>query len=731
MTVSQNDLELFARCASGFESVLASELKELRMRRVRPLKGGVAFFGSYADAYRACLWSRVATRIQLVLARIAAKDAQALYSQTRALPWDQHVRRGATIAVDAHGVNDSLRNTKFTALKVKDAMCDALRDAWGVRPNVDAKNPDFEVNVALHAQKATLYLNLSGPSLHRRGYREDGVQTGAPLKETLAAGMLMAAGWPQMAKEGGVLVDPMCGSGTLAIEGALMATNRAPGLVRERWGFEGWASHNEDLWSQVMLDALGQVDDAPDVLVLAGDIDPSALAVARENAQRAGVAPLMRIFEDDAAKLGRHLRGARFAGTSGLLATNPPYGERLLSKQDMPRINKTLAQAARALSVGWKMALITPNTSIDTALGRMPHQVLECFNGPIRTFMRIYAIREESCQECEVVSLAGVQSRVPIAEKNSEQFAARLRKSGKELLRWARKADVSCLRVYDADLPDYALSVDLYLGAYEDANRRAAVVREHRRPGSVDAQRANRRLADACALVCAVLDVPQDGLVCFPWHEEANVRASICVCEAGHQFVPELGAPYQSGLPLWQRGVREMVEREAAGRRFANLFDSSCAATVCAAVGGARTTVTLNAFAHDARWIEQAMAQNGFGGKRHRFVRADARTWIEDQVRSGTQFDLVLCVPPSWLPAQDDAHGEWELGRDGNTLVSLAAKLLAPGGKLVLAYMDKGLGLDVAELERQGLVVTDVCQKTLPYDFARSANEYRCYEIVR
>lgn len=731
MTLSQQDLELFARCASGFESVLATELKELRMRRVRPLKGGVAFFGSQTDAYCACLWSRVATRIQLVLARVVAKDAQTLYTQTRALPWDEHVRKGATIAVEAHGTNECLRNTQFTALKVKDAVCDSLRVSWGVRPNVDAKNPDFQVNVALHAQKATVYLNLSGPSLHRRGYREDGVQTVAPLKETLAAGILMAAGWPQVAKEGGVLVDPMCGSGTLAIEGALMATNRAPGLLRERWGFEGWAAHSEDLWAQVMLDALGQVDDSADALVLAGDIDPSALVVARKNAKRAGVLSLMRVFEDDAAKLGRHLRGTRFAGIPGVLATNPPYGERLLSKQDMPRINKTLAQVAQAMPIGWEMALVTPNTSIDTALGRTPHRVLECYNGPIRTFVRIYAISEGSRQQCEVVSLAGTQCKVPIAEKNSEQFAARLRKSSKGLLRWARKAGVSCLRVYDADLPDYALSVDLYLGSHEDAKRRALVVREHRRPASVDSQRANRRLADACALACAVLDVPQEGLVCYPWHDEASVRTSIRVCEAGHQFAPELGAPYESGLPLWQRGVRELVERDAAGRRFANLFDSSCAATVGVASAGALSTVTVNAFVHDAQWIEHAMEINGFGGRRHRFVRADSRTWTYEQVRLGAQFDLVLCVPPSWLPALDEAHGEWELSHDGDAFASLAAKLLAPGGKLVFACMDKDFELSIAGLEQQGLEVRDVRQKTLPHDFARSANEYRCYEILR
>lgn len=180
MSKPDNSTEYFARCAGGFEQVLADELRGLRMRRVRPLKGGVAFFGELADGYRACLWSRVATRIQLVLARVDAADADELYQAAADLAWEQHVRPGATIAVDAHGRNDHLVNSRFVALKVKDAICDRLRTARGARPDVDPRDPDLAIDVALHQQRATLYLNLSGASLHRRGYRADGVQTEAP-----------------------------------------------------------------------------------------------------------------------------------------------------------------------------------------------------------------------------------------------------------------------------------------------------------------------------------------------------------------------------------------------------------------------------------------------------------------------------------------------------------------------------------------------------------------------
>ena len=717
-----NELELFARCASGFEKVLAGELKGLGMRRVRPLTGGVAFFGQLADAYRACLWSRVATRVQLVIARVPATDADALYQAVLSFAWEEHVPKDATIAVDAHGQNDALRNTRFTALKVKDAVCDRLRDVHGARPNVDTREPDVALDVALHAQRATLYLNLSGTSLHRRGYREDGVQTEAPLKETLAAGLLLAAGWQDIASKGGVLVDPMCGSGTLAIEGALMATNRAPGLLRDRWGFEGWAQHDADLWGQVLTGAYEAIDDAADVLVLAGDVDPSAIAVARQNVRRAGVEAVVRLFVDDAARLGRHLRGPRFGKgatgettAAGLMVANPPYGRRLLTQRDLPHVNEALSAAANALPSSWSLALITPDTSVDTALGRAPRAIIDCYNGPIQAYVRMYALDDESRCACDVVSLGGVRHNVSVAEKNSAQFAARLRKAAKERMRWARKQGVTCLRVYDADLPDYALSVDVYEGARRDEGRRVAVVEEHRRPASVDAQRADRRLADACALVAAVLDVPREAVISVPWQADAEgTGQTLVVEENGLVFMPDLGDAFESGLPLGMRGVRELVRAHARGGAFVNLFDASSAATVYAAAGGASTTVTINAFAHDAHRIEEELKANGFTGKRHRFVREDPLAWMEREAKGGRRYDLVLCAPPAKL-----------LAKQGMELVRSALSLVDKGKQMILVCGDSKIdpsGLDEVE-------VRDVSAATLPHDFERRAARHRCYVL--
>ena len=739
--MADKQMEFFARCAGGFEQVLGDELRALRMRRVRPQVGGAIFFGSLADAYRACLWLRSATRVQLVLARPAATDAEALYEGVRALPWEELLVQGATIAVDAHGENPELRNTKFVALKVKDAVCDAMRERCGTRPDVDPRNPDFAIDVAVHPKKATIYLNLSGASLHRRGYREDGVQTEAPLKETLAASVLLAAGWPEIAAQGGMLIDPMCGSGTFAVEGAMMAAGIAPGLLRERWGFEGWQGHDQSLWERVRSEAQAEAAQHTDALVIAGDLDAHAVDIAKANARRAGAERLVRLHVDDASRLGRHLRGLRGRMEApGLLVANPPYGQRLGSVDELPQVNAALAKAVRAVPESWKVALITPDGSVDTALGRAAGHTIACHNGPLRAWVRLYegGVARHATQE--VTSLSGRQMRVSVAEENSAQFAARLRKAGKERLRWAKRAGVSCLRIYDADLPDYALTVDLYLGTAEYEGQHWAVVEERRRPGKVDEQRAARRFADAVVLAAAVLDVPREQVIARAWQRERDRRGRrgsdivsmpLVVAEHGHAFAIDLNGRPDTGLPLALRGVRELVTQRAEGARVANLFATTGAATVYAAAGGARSTVSVDAFEDRVAWVREALARNGIAGGRNRFAREDARIWLEREMQARHAYDLVVCVPPSWMPGRKAGEGDWELQRDHARLLMAAGKVLSTEGTIVFACEGRGFSLDRDALAKAGLVAEDASAATLPHDFERSARDHHCFLLRR
>lgn len=737
-----NQREFFARCASGFEKVLADELKGLRCRSVRPLKGGVAFFGQVEDGLRACLWSRVATRIQLVLARVGARDAQELYHALAAFPWEDHLAPGATLAVQAHGTNEQLRNTQFSALKVKDAVCDRLREVRGERPDVDAADPDFALDVAIHAEKATVYLNLSGASLHRRGYREAGKQVEAPLKETLAAGMLLAAGWPALAQAGGAFVDPMCGSGTLAVEAALIAAGAAPGLLREKWGFMGWSQHEPDVWERLVEQAKKVGVRAPTqaVRIFASDTDGRALRLAKANAERAGVAGLIAFKKADAAELqesfGQELgaESPHFAG--GLLAVNPPYGKRLLAAGGLGLAYEALSQAVDALPEGWKLAVITPDQNIDTALGMMPDAVLSCFNGPLETGVRMYTVQATGRTRVPVVSLAGVERSVAVADRKSEQFAARLRKVAKERAKWARKEGVSCYRIYDADLPEYALAIDWFEGVEESEGQNFVRVSEYKAPASVDEVLAQRRFADAMALIPAVLDVDPSQVFSKvrqrdkggqQYREARDESHVVHVQEAGYVFELDLGGYLDTGLFLDHRITREMVGEMARGTRFLNLFAYTGTATVYAAGADAAETTTVDLSNTYLDWAYRNLAGNNLVGDWDRFVRADTIPWLRAEERDGAQYDLIFCDPPTFSNSKAMGGHSFDVQRDHVKLLRAVAGVLAPDGTVVFSCNRRNFKLDTAALADFGLIAQDITAQTIPHDFSRTPKVHRCY----
>lgn len=729
--------ELFARCASGFEATLSHELKGLGMRRVRPLQGGVSFFGSQADAYAACLWSRVATRIQLVLARVSAQDAEQLYANSRAFAWEAHLSPRSSIRVIAHGNNDELRNTKFVALKVKDAICDRLRSKYGARPDVDPKHPDLEINVAVHERKATLFLNLSGESLHRRGYRLDGVQTEAPLKETLAAGMLLCAQWPDLCRSGACFVDPMCGSGTLAIEAALIASNTAPGLLRTHWGFEAWRHHDKSLWESVRNDAWAQVEyPSGPPTILAGDIDSDAVRIAQGNAEHAQVDSWIRFFSDDAAMLSKHLRALGGANRSfGLLATNPPYGMRLLSSAELPVAYDALAHAVDALGSGWKLCLITPDAGIDASLGRTPGSTIPCHNGPIPTWVRTYALDTPALKH-EVASLDGRQVSVPLADAKSVQFAGRLRKMARERMRWARKEHVSCYRIYDADLPDYPLSVDLYQGVADDHDQRYVRILEGRRPEHVDPQQAQRRLADAANIASAILGIDRQNAVVLPYEPTKRSASQnhgsmpLRVEEANLHYEIDLQGATDA-LPLCLREVRSLAASLAADARVAALFYSSAPSMLRAIAGGARTAVLVDSSSGHLSKAERLLRSNRVDATQRRMACADVRTWLKQEQGAKHEYDLILCTPPTWLPKNDAGTAEWDLRRECASLVLSCARVLSKNGVVVFCHTLQDLRLDPQRKQLASLRIQDVSQEVVPHDFERSRTKPQCYLVRR
>ncbi|NLG75600.1 MAG: hypothetical protein GX535_05150 [Xanthomonadaceae bacterium] len=415
----------FASCPPGVADLTAAELRTCGASRTREFKLGVEFEGTLEAAYRACLWSRTASRILMPLATFPAANADELYAGVSSIDWSEHLAANGTMAIEFGGTSSGITHTHFGALKAKDAIVDQFRARSGERPSIDVDQPNVRIDVRLDRDRATLSLDLSGDSLHRRAYRARGVA--APLKENLAAAMLLRAGWPAIAEQGGSFVDPMCGSGTLVIEAALMAFDIAPGSLRSHFGFIGWRGHDRELWRRLIDEARARREArAGDRLVLRGyDADASAVRAAIENSERAKLRGRVHFERRELEQLTNE------NGEHGLLATNPPYGERIGDRGRLEALYAELGEKLREHFVGWQAAVLTGNPPIARALGIHARRSHTLFNGRIECRLLRFDLRTEQ--------LAAMERKAPLdeaevrARPGAQMFANRLRKNWKQL----------------------------------------------------------------------------------------------------------------------------------------------------------------------------------------------------------------------------------------------------------------------------------------------------------
>jgi len=704
-------MELFATCPRAIEELLAAELRACGAGDVQVVRGGVAFTGTLETAYRACLWSRTANRILLPLGRVPARDADALYDGVRTLRWRDHLSAKQTFAVRFTQTQTDAPawHSQFGALRAKDAIVDQLRDETGARPSVDTVNPDVRVHVHVEGLEAAISVELSAGSLHRRGWRSRGAE--APLKENLAAAILLTAGWPAEVP----LVDPMCGSGTLLVEAAWMATDRAPGLLRARDTPGGWPGHDAALWRRLVAEARTRV--RPFAQPLFGyDVDARAVRLARENLRRAGVESLVTVEKRALADLEAPAPGP------GLVVTNPPYGERLGEERELEKLYALLGDVLKRRFPGWTGWVLTGNLALGKRLGLRPTKKIALWNGPIECRLYELPISVEAPVADEPVWR---KPRPPSA--HAEMFANRLAKNLKHLRKWARREDVTCFRVYDADLPEYAVAVDLY----EDA----AHVQEYECPPTVDPRAAEQRLHDVMAVAPSVLGVDSARVHlkvrrrqrgprgCAQYEKLDDAHAELTVREGGHRFVVNLSDYLDTGLFLDHRTLRKRIADEARGKRFLNLFCYTGSATVYAARAGARSSLSVDLSNTYLDWARRNFALNDLDERVHRLERADVLAWLE---RARGPFDLIFCAPPTF--SRSKAMREtFDVQRDHVELIRRCARLLAPGGVLWFAPNLRKFKLDAAQLAP--LTVDDWSARTLPEDFRRDPRIHHTFKI--
>lgn len=361
----------FATCAKGLEPVLARELTDLGAEAVEPGRGGASFAGDSALLYRANLWLRTAVRVLRPLIDAPAFTPDELYDVVRSVDWSAFLTPDHTLAVDCNVRDSQITHSQYAARRVKDAICDQFRDKTGRRPSVNVEQPMLGLNLHIHKNHATLSLDSSWGSLHKRGYRP--IQTIAPLNEALAAGLLLHAEWDPSTP----LVDPLCGSGTFCVEAAWMALKRPPGLTRKWFGFQGWLDFDRPLWNAIRDDARrGMLKDIP-APIRGSDIHRDALELAKMNARAAGIGHLLQF---DRLELG----DARPPeGPAGTIICNPPYGERLGEEKELVGLYRKIGDTARDHFPGWRLLLFTSNDWLARKVGLKTKRNTPFFNGKI------------------------------------------------------------------------------------------------------------------------------------------------------------------------------------------------------------------------------------------------------------------------------------------------------------------------------------------------------------
>lgn len=705
---------IHVRTITGLEPVLAEELSALGGQDIQKKNRLVTCRGSLDFLYKANLWCRTAIRVLRPLASFAVRDEKALYDGLRKIDWSPWLSPSGTLAVDAHVHSSFTTHSLYVAQLAKDAVVDQFRDKTGERPSVDLEKPDLRIAVNIFEDTAQIFVDASGESLHKRGYRKKAGE--APLSETLAAGIVKLSGWDGSKP----LVDPMCGSGTLCIEAGLWLRNIAPGLFRNHFGFQRWADYDRSLFERLVSEARSAIRTEASVEILGLDIDPKVVAIARENVERAGLTGLIRI------ETGDFFSWDRIPAVAGTVVMNPPYDERL-PVDNVAELCRRIGDRLKQAYVGWTASVLSGNLDAIKYIGLRSSGRITLYNGAIECRLSKYELRAEG-RISEVGSWRKKAPELnPKWKAKAEIFANRLRKNFKHASKWVRRENITCWRVYDWDIPEIAFIIDLYGDRLHFAE-----IERNQDHSPVEHSSYMRLMVDTAA---SVLNVAPEKVYFkkrkpqkvggFQYTPHAATGEFIEVTEGGHRFLVNLADYLDVGLFLDHRKTRALVEKEAFGKDVLNLFAYTGSFTVYAAAGGAKSTTTVDTARTYLEWAEKNLKLNGFSGAQHRFVRSDVLEFLE---RTTASYDLCVVDPPT-RSVNRSSERVFDVQTDHVHLLQLVLRRMKPGGRVYFSTNYRTFALNEAGLkEGRSLTVREITAQTIPQDFERK-HSHRCWII--
>ncbi len=705
--------QFLALTSPGIEILLADEIKELGAEQVVQKPDGVHFQADLAIAYKVCLWSRLATRILLQIGEGDAENKEALYQSATTVDWSAHFESQSTFVIDFVGKSEEIRNSQFGGVTVKDAVVDHFRDKGLDRPSVDKLNTDISFQARLLHKKVSFYLDFSGRGLFQRGYRKD--SGAAPLKENLAAAIVLRSGWLKDTSK--PLLDPMCGSGTLLIEAASMAAKHAPGLDRHHWGFVSWNEHDEALYDDTVSQAKVIEQTAKpylDISLHGYDIDSRVIKTARQNAGLAGLAQYIDFQCRDANKLKN---GFEVAGT---IVFNPPYGERI---GDLPELIETfdlLGVTFKQQFLDWQLAIFTANVELLSLLKLASFKRYKLRNGPLDCQLALYKVDEKQVRTTN-------DENSEFAQKDSA-FANRLKKNVKGLKSWLKRENIECYRVYDGDIPEYNAAIDVY--------QDHLVIQEYAAPANIPEETVAKRIQEVIYWAPKVLNIPTSKVVLKTRKKQKGVNQyqkltqtdqSMVVHEYGAKLKVNLWQYLDTGLFLDHRKTRQIVAKKAKNKTLLNLFAYTGSVSVQAALHGALAVTTVDMSKTYLAWAQENFELNGLSNSKYQFIQADCLDWLKKNKQA---FDLVFIDPPTFSNSKR-MDESFDVQRDHINVLRDALPSLAPEGEIIFTNNKRKFKMDIEALTALGLTAKPMSEQTRDLDFKRNVHIHNSWLITR
>ncbi|MFT4693361.1 MAG: 23S rRNA (guanine2445-N2)-methyltransferase / 23S rRNA (guanine2069-N7)-methyltransferase [Francisella sp.] len=708
----------FISCAKGLEILLKEELARIGIEAYEKL-AGVEFDGTLEQAYKACIHSHLASQVMLKLATAKAETQEELYNFISDIEWDTYFDVDKSFKIVVSGKHYDFNNTMFVSQKAKDAIVDQFRHKTDERPDINTENPDNVIKLHLNKHYVNVFLCLNIDSLHKRTYRQ--YQAEAPLKESLAAGILLKAGWlDELEKDQPILIDPMCGSGTILIEAALMAKNVAPVLLNDNFKVFNSKLHDEELWNSLISDAKKAIK-STNAIIQGYDIDGNVLDKANKNIYQADVADVVNVKKQDIRDIENKFE------TTGLIVTNPPYGERLYSDQidELLDVFSSFGDKLGQGFGGWKVAILTSFSDSIKEMQLRTNKRNKFYNGAIETILYQFDINEHSVFKHE----SQLEKNIRIAENAASQsdehidFGNRLQKNLKTLKPWLKQTGIECYRLYDADIPTFSIAVDIYNGK--------VFLQEYRADATIDQNTAKQRFYQAIYQINKTLGIAYENIHTRvrqrqkgkdQYQKEDNLNNFYVISEADAKFYVNFEDYLDTGIFLDHRKIRQLVAKESKNKTLLNLFSYTCTASVHAALKGAKTTsVDMSNTYLD--WGKRNFKLNDIKASQHEFIQADCIGWLKINTQ---KFDVIFLDPPTFSNSKrmDDTL---DVQRDHESLVNLTMNALEKDGVLYFSNNYRRFKMSQEILDQ--FDCKNIDEKCLSRDFLSNKNIHNCWEI--